>query len=127
MCIAKTHQSYHGAVKDGDTGVCLDCMEEVAAVTVKDSSGCDDFPLYISESGCCCKCGAGLFEGHLWLDKVTRRKAKKTHCGTDGNMILPGMYYDERIVKGYYFDDKGKRNGIFNIKKTLCTNHSPVK
>jgi hypothetical protein len=99
--------------------ICSSCYEECSEVEIKDGFYYDYGSITgawhdESYAGSSC-CGEPVLEGCIFLEKSGRCIARKDH----EERIKKGDLYRWSLKKGYYIDDDGKHEPIYEYSKIL--------
>ena len=95
--------------------ICGCCFSECDEVPVDDSFSDQFGNVNCWSVGSSC-CGSETFQGRIFFHKSTIHTARKDHAKGG---IKAGQKYRSIIEKGYYIDENGQHNGIFNYTKKL--------
>jgi hypothetical protein len=112
--VLNSYKSVKHSCRESSGLICKYCLEECEKVPI-DESFSDAFghvECWSQASNCC---GADVYDGRLFLNKVSYHTAKKDH----NDQIKKGMRYKAVIQKGYYIDG-GKHEGIYFYRKYPC-------
>jgi hypothetical protein len=104
--------------------ICISCKEECEEVTIKDGFYYDYGSIsnaWHDESydGSSC-CGEPVVIGKIFFEKNSTHTARKEHKNSEGEVIIkPGDVYGLYLRKGYYVDDDGTHQAIYEYRKRV--------
>jgi hypothetical protein len=100
--------------------ICSSCYEECSEVEIKDGFYYDYGDICgawhdESYAGSSC-CGEPVVEGAVFFEKTSTHIARKDH---EKSKIHKGDLYRSTLRKGYYIDEDGSHNAIYEYSKRL--------